>query len=271
MRPAVPALFALALLCTAPAAAETLRIATEGAFAPWNTTTPAGQLTGFEVDLAQDLCRRLDAECQLVAQDWDGILPGLDQGRYDAVIAAVTITPERAQRVDFTRAYAADPAIFAVRADSPLLASLPAAGRVDLSAEPSLAQPAIGAVTAALAGRTVGVQTSTTHAQLLERVFPGVRLKAYDTIEHAALDLTSGRVDALFTARTTVATITGRGRIAAAGPSFVHGPLGHGAGMAVRRGNEALRARLDHAIAQAIADGTTARLSASWFGFDVTP
>lgn len=269
---AAAALSLLAAIAASPAdARERLRIATEGAFAPWNATGPNGQLVGFEIDLARDLCRRMDTDCDIVAHDWDGILPGLDQKRYDAVIAGVMITEERARRVDFTQAYATDPAVFAVRRGSPLAAALPAPERIDLSGDEEAARAAVTAIGAVLAGRVVAVQTSTTHAQMLAQLFPGVSVRAYDTIDQAAFDLAAGRVDALLSAQTVLTALNADGSLQPIGPSFTRGPIGQGAGMAVRKGNDKLRARLDRAIAAAIADGTTARLSDRWFHFDVSP
>ena len=74
---------------------RTVRIATEGAYAPWNFTGPGRQLLGFEIDLANDLCRRMNARCTIVAQDWDSIIPGLTAGRYDAIVASMNVTDQQ--------------------------------------------------------------------------------------------------------------------------------------------------------------------------------
>ncbi|WP_372397120.1 transporter substrate-binding domain-containing protein [Azospirillum sp. HJ39] len=257
-------------LFSAPAAAENLklRIATEGAFAPWNATTADGKLVGFEVDLVRDLCRRIEADCEVVAQDWDGILPGLQQGRYDAVIAGVSITPERERMVDFSAAYAADPAMFAVQHGSPLGGSFPAIARIDLAAGDG--QPGVAAMAKALEGKTVAVQVQTIHARMMETLFPGVTVRSYEKIDHAALDLAAGRVDALLGNRSALEAITkADGRVAVAGPAFSRGVLGAGVGVAVRKGNP-LAGRITRAIASAAEDGTASRLSAQWFGYDVS-
>lgn len=253
----------LALLLT-PALAQPLRIATEGAYPPWNATSPDGKLIGFEVDLAQELCRRMAVDCQIVAQDWDGILPGLQQGRFDAVMAGVSITAERRRMVDFSAAYAGDPAVFATAPGSHLIGAFPMAARVDLDAlDAPATREAIATVAAALRGRTVGVQVSTNHAAMMAAVFPGVAVRAYDSADHGALDLAAGRVDVLLGARSAVGTAV------VIGPNWVRGPLGDGVGVAVRKG-DALSDRLTTAIAQASADGTTAALSQRWFGYDVS-
>ena len=87
-----------------------IRIATEGAYAPWNFTDSSGKLVGFELDLAQDLCKRMKAECEIVAQAWDGIIPALQAGKYDAIMAGMSITDKRKKVITFSRDYAATPA-----------------------------------------------------------------------------------------------------------------------------------------------------------------
>lgn len=248
--------------------APVLRIATEGAFAPWNATTADGKLVGFEIDLANDLCRRMRVRCAIVAQDWTGILPGLQQGRYDAVMAGVTVTIERAEAVDFSRAYAADPAVFAVRPGSELVGALPDVERADLSTPTG--QRVASSAAQALDGKVIAVQASTIHAHMLEALFPRVRLRFYETVDAAALDLSAGRVDAMLTARTSVESLRAAGgNLIPAGPAFSGGVLGGGVAVAVRKGDQ-LSARFTQAIASAAEDGTTARLSGRWFGADLS-
>ena len=103
-----------------------IRIATEGAYAPWNFQTPQGQLDGFEIELANELCRRMNVRCTIAAQDWDGIIPALTSSRFDAIMAGMNITDRRLEVINFTRPYAAAPAGFGVPRNSPL-AQLPGA------------------------------------------------------------------------------------------------------------------------------------------------
>jgi hypothetical protein len=86
---------------------DTVKIATEGAYEPWNFTGAGGKLEGFEIDLANDLCARMKVKCEIVAQDWDGIIPALTAKKYDAIMAGMSITDERKKTIDFAGPYAA--------------------------------------------------------------------------------------------------------------------------------------------------------------------
>ena len=103
----------------AAAQEKTVKIATEGAYAPWNFTGAGGKLEGFEIDLANDLCARMKVKCEVIAQDWDGIIPGLNAKKYDAIMAGMSITEERLKTIAFSRSYANDVNAWAVAKSSP--------------------------------------------------------------------------------------------------------------------------------------------------------
>src|SRR3954465_1799690 len=103
----------------ASAQMKTVKIATEGAYAPWNFTGAGGKLEGFEIDLANDLCNRMKVKCEIVAQDWDGIIPALNAKKYDAIMAGMNITDERLKVIGFSRPYAAGLHGFGTMKDSP--------------------------------------------------------------------------------------------------------------------------------------------------------
>ena len=130
-RPLALALLGAALATGASAQKkwETVKIATEGAYAPWNFSTPQGKLDGFELELAMELCRRMNVKCEVVAQDWDGIIPALQAGKYDAIMAGMNITPKREEVIQFSRTYAAGPHGWGAMKDSPL-AKLAGEGQV---------------------------------------------------------------------------------------------------------------------------------------------
>ena len=114
-------LLALSLISlTTIANAKSIRIGTEGAYPPWNNLNSAGDLEGAEIDFGNEACSRMGVECEWVTQDWDGIIPALLNGKYDIIIAGMSITEERKQKVNFTDGYMTDGARFAVLKDSGL-------------------------------------------------------------------------------------------------------------------------------------------------------
>src|SRR3990170_8693421 len=122
-------LLASSLALSGAAAQErTVKIATEGAYAPWNFTGAGGKLEGFEIDLANDLCGRMKVKCEIVAQDWNGIIPALNAKKYDAIMAGMSITDERLKVINFSNAYANDPNGLLVPKNSDL-AKMPGAGQ----------------------------------------------------------------------------------------------------------------------------------------------
>ncbi len=103
---------------------KTVVIAMEGGYDPWNLTDSSGKIVGFEVDLANDLCKRAGVECKIIAQDWDGMIPGLQAGKFDVIMDGMSITEERKKEIDFSKPYAAPPAAFMAAKDSPVAKAL---------------------------------------------------------------------------------------------------------------------------------------------------
>lgn len=251
-----------------------VRIATEGAYPPWNSTDSSGQLIGFEVDLANDLCHRMQVECEIVAQDWEGIIPALTAGKYDVIMAGMSITDERMEVISFTDRYASEPAYFAVLKDGDLASyrgDLDLANLDEVSGEE---QAAIDDLKSLLDGKTVGVQVATTHANFLDEYLgDAVEIRSYDTQENLDLDLQAGRVDgALASASYWLPLMeTEKGAdFALIGPGLDGGPFGKGVGAGVRKEDADLVEMFNKAIAEAAADGTINRLAQQWFGYDVT-
>jgi octopine/nopaline transport system substrate-binding protein len=272
---AVAALAASLVLGTAHAADwSKIRIATEGAYKPWNFTDASGKLVGFELDLARDLCKRMSAECEVVAQAWDGIIPALQAGKYDAIMAGMSITEKRKKVITFSRSYAATPARFVVLKDSPQGSF--DAGLADLTLDEvdAAEKAAIAAVVKAFKGKTIGVQTSTTHENFL-RAYLGedADIKTYDTQENLDLDLQAGRVDAALASMSYWVPLLASDKgsdMAMVGPGMTGGPFGAGVGVGIRQKDAALAGKFSAAINSAIADGTVKKLAEQWFGFDAS-
>lgn len=268
---------AVAVFAAGPAAAQAkkVRIATEGAYAPWNFTDASGKIVGFEVDLAQDLCKRMGVECEIVAQDWDGIIPALNAGKYDAIMAGMSITDRRREVINFSIPYAATPAAFVTLKSSPLVRALPVDRTYPLATMTPEAQKAIDTLKTALKGKAVGVQVSTIHANFLEGPLKGiVDVRSYKTTEQHDLDLVAGRIDAALASMSYWKPLLDKPEgkdLVMVGPSFTGGVFGSGVGIGLRKADGALLAAFDKAIGEARADGTVKALSMKWFKFDTTP
>ncbi len=249
-------------------------IATEGAYPPYNLTQANGKLAGFEIDLAANICPRVHLECTFIATDWNGVIPGLLAGKYDAIMDGMSITPKRLKVIAFSTPYTQSPSTFAVMKKGPL-ANMPDTGkRVSLD-NPAQMDAAIKALTPVLKGRTVGVQVSTIQADLLNKYFKDIMtIRTYGKTEEHDLDLYAGRVDLVMASSTYfVASLnTPQGKQAEeSGPLFVGGLLGQGAGVGLRKTDPELKALFDKGLAEAKADGTLKKLSLKWFKTDVVP
>ncbi|MFL7905599.1 octopine/nopaline transport system substrate-binding protein [Azospirillum baldaniorum] len=276
MKKIVAALALGAIVAVAGTAAEAkdwkkIRIATEGAYAPWNATDPSGKLIGFEPDLALELCKKMKAECEIVAQDWDGMIPAIQQGKYDAIMAAMSITDEREKVITFAGPYGTEPSMFGTMKNSPLAKATFPGERYDLSKDDPKA--AIAALADALKGKTVGVQTSTIQANFMEKLLPQVAVRTYDKLDNAGIDMAAGRVDAIFGDRSAVDAIlkadAGNG-MTLFGPAFARGVLGKGVGVGLRKADGDLKELFNKAIAEANQDGTITKLSTQHFGYDIS-
>jgi octopine/nopaline transport system substrate-binding protein len=253
---------------------SSIKIGTDGLYPPWNARTDNGQFEGFEIDLADDLCERMKANCAFVNQRWDGILPALTTGKYDLVMAGIEITSEREKLVDFSTCYAAEVAVFAVRSDNALAGTITPAARVNLTGFSSEAQSSINALRQALAGTTVGVQVATDHADFVKQyLLDLVDVRYFDTLENLTRDLDAGQIDAALSSRGYwQRAMAGEPSLdlALIGPDMMGDVFGRGIGVAFRQQDGDLRAKVNDAIEAARADGTIAELSKRWFGYDLS-
>ena len=254
---------------------QTIRIGTEGAYPPWNNLNSAGELEGAEIDFGNEACERMGVTCEWVTQDWDGIIPALLQGKYDIIIAGMSITEERKEKVNFTTGYMTDGARFAVLKNSGL-ANLNIAGmaKVNLNNAGGKEQAAIGQLIAAMDGKTVCVQSSTIHQNFLEKHMSGaVDVKLYQAVDDHNLDLAAGRCDAVLADVGSIIDFMesdGGVDVAFTGPTFSGGVFGDGVGGAVRKEDAEILEMWNAAIAEMSKDGTTAEITKEWFGRDIS-
>ncbi len=276
---AAAAFAALSSLATSPAAQAkewtTVTIALEGAYEPWNLTKPDGTLGGFEPELAASLCTRMKVTCKLIAQDWDGMMAGLQAGKFDVIMDALSITPERQQQIAFSVPYANTPAGFAAVKGSPL-ADLPGTGTtIKLSDDAAAQKTATAALRKALTGKTIGIQTATVYTKFIEDNFKDVAtIREYKTAPEHDLDLAAGRIDVAFddaTYFTSAFAKPGGSDLTFTGPKIGGSIWGAGEALGLRKSDPELKAMFDKAIAAALADGTVKALSVKWFKIDVAP
>jgi len=258
-------LLSVALLMTAPtlaAAQDIVRIATEGAYPPFNFMDTNGKPAGFDVDIANALCAENGWTCEIIVQDWDGIIPGLIANKYDLIIASMGITPQRAEVVAFSDKYASVPFGFVMSEDL--------AATVEATPGEGIAQ-----LLAALSGKTIGLVAATSSEPYVMDMFADtVTYKTYQKMDDALQDLSSGRIDAYADG---VVPITENFLKKDAGKGFTLGGdafsdpayFGGGNGIAARKEDSELLAKVNTSLAAILADGTYAEINDRYFDFNV--
>lgn len=248
-------LTAIAVACTLGSAnvlAEELLLGTEGAYPPFNFMDASGEIKGFDVEIGLALCEKIGADCTIVAQDWDGIIPGLIAEKYDFIIASMFITEERSKQVDFTDPYYIAAMTHVVSKDSDI---------TDFSSE-------------ALEDKVIGAQSGTTMADYIEATYPNADIRLYPTQDEVNLDMASGRIDLvvgdLLPMLDWVNSTDDGACCELAGdpitdPTFV----GDGVGIAVRQEDDELRERLNVALQEIRDDGTYQAINQKYFDIDV--
>ena len=212
---------------------QSIRFLTELDYPPFNYAGPDGNPTGFNIDLARQLCDEIKTSCTIQARRFDLLLDALDDNRGDAVIASIAITPATRRRVDFTDPYYRTPARFVARADNPMRDVLPEL----------------------VEGKKIAVVAGTAHEAFLKEMFTAAEVRAYANAEAAREALRNQDVDLLFGDGVTLAFWI-NGSESAGCCAFRGGPFlesrffGEGVGIAVKRGNDLMRLTLNWALFQ---------------------
>ena len=262
----------ISLFLSISANADKIKIGTEGAYPPWNSKDASGNLVGFEVELAKELCAIMKHDCTIVEQDWDGMIPALVMRKFDAIMAGMSITDERMKTINFSQGYADEVASLAVMKGSSLEGMDTPEG-INLSLGGGDVKKALKTLTGALAGKTVCVQTATIHQNFLESGDVGsIDIRTYKTQDEVNLDLAAGRCDAALAAAvafTDYADKSGK-PVVLVGPTFSGGAFGNGVGVGIRKDDTELLNAFNKAIDKARKNGDISRIATKWFGFDAS-
>lgn len=230
--------------------ADTIRIASEGAYPPFNYVDSSNQLRGFDIDIAKALCARMNADCAFAAQDWDGIIPALLANKFDAIVSSMQVTAERAKKVSFTDRYYQIHLGMAVPKDS----------KIQDTKDVSLKDMVIGAASASAAAAYAEDNYGKS----------GADVRLYRSQDEADNDMLDGRLDVMISDNIPLTDWINK---AGAQCCRYIGDIPNTEGdiaIAVRQENTELRERLNEALASIIADGTYATISSKYFSFDLS-
>lgn len=241
MKKMLTSLGLVAALMSGAAAAESVRIGTEGAYAPWNYIDDGGNLAGFEIDLGAELCKKAGVTCEFVQNEWDSIIPNLIAGNYDMIMAGMSITDERKQTIDFSDAYyPPDPSKYI--------------GMKGMSADFSN-----------LSGKRIGVQGATIQSAYAEETYSGKNtIVSYETPDQSIADLMAGNIDLLLADGSFLQPVVdgSGGAVSFVGPDVM---IGGGVGIGMRKTDKDLAMKMGKALEAAKKDGTVDRLIKKYF------
>ena len=243
----------LALAFATNAVAEKVLVGTEAAYEPFAFKTADGELVGFDIDFTYALCEEMKVECEIIEQDWDGLIPGLLAKKYDVIIASMSITEERMKVIDFAGPYYRAPSRFF---------ALKGSGLTD--AQDSLA------------GRKIGVLRASTLEKFVKKHYPDADLRTYPSQEEVYLDLAARRLEVGFAAALTVELgflnkEAGKDFEFIGGTHYDEELFGVGTGIALRQGNDALRERMNAAIKAIRENGVYKKINDKYFTVDIYP
>jgi polar amino acid transport system substrate-binding protein len=228
----------------ATAHAETVKVGVAAEpYPPYSSKDASGTWVGWEIDLYKAVCAQEGLDCQLVEVAWDGIIPALQEKKIDVIWSSMTINDKRKEVIDFTQFYYDAPTVeIGAKSDDT---------KIDFANPDSVK------------GKIFGVQTSTIHADFVQKYFgSAAEVKLYDTLDNALADLKAGRIDYVQEGRTSLAPFL------AANPDFEEKAtcpqdplLGYGVGGGVRKEDTALKDKLNNALSELAKNGELVKIT----------
>ena len=247
------ALFAILATSSFATAKEwkTIRVGSDATYPPFESIDSSGKFVGFDIDILNAICDELKVKCEYINQDFDGIIPALVAGKFDVIDSSISITEERKKTIDFTDKYYNTPPAIVARKDAGIK----------------------GIAVDDLAGKAIGVQSSTTHANYAQKTYTKSDVKLYPSADQFKLDLISGRLDAanddIMVFQDWLKTPEGSACCVLVGTikpvPEIHGV---GAGFGVRKEDTDLRDMLNKGIAAIRANGKYKEINDKYFNFD---
>ncbi|WP_118184750.1 ABC transporter substrate-binding protein [Paraburkholderia phosphatilytica] len=231
----------------------TIRFGVDASYPPFESKGSDGKLVGFDIDLGNEICKRLNAKCVWVENDFDGMIPALKAKKFDGVLSSMSMTPARAEQIAFSSKLFNTPTRLVAKKGSTI-------------------QP----TPAGMAGKTVGVEQGTIQETYAKTYWEpkGAKVVSYQNQDQVYADLLSGRLDASLQDAVEaeigfLKTPRGAGFAFAGNDIVDEKVLGNGAGIGLRKEDTDLKAKIDKAIADIIKDGTYKKLEKKYFDFDV--
>ena len=232
---------------------KNLRLGTEPTYAPFESKDQHGEVVGFDIDLAQEMCKRMQIHCTVVQTEFDALIPSIKARKIDAIIAALSITPKRLEQIDFTnKLYSANARLIAPKGSD--------------------IQPTVES----LQGKTIGIQQGTIQEMYANRYWApkGINIVTYQAQDQVYTDLVAGRLDAAFQDETAGSYSFLRKDVgkdyAFAGPAVKDDEIfGVGTGIGIRKGDKELQDAFNKALASMLEDGTYKKIADKYFDFDI--
>lgn len=231
---------------------EKIRIGVEGNYPPFSKMTPDGKFEGFDIDIALAICAEIKAQCTLINQEWDGMMPALNARKFDLIVASMSITEERKKVADFSDSYYDIPSTFVGKAGA----------FKDVSP-------------AALKGKTIIVTRNTPRAKYLSDTYKDSTILQVAKESDVTMELVAGRGDIGFgsSLAATAAFLKapeGKDFARLGAPISLGGAKdGGGVGIAMRKGEDALRNKVNAALRTITANGTYAKINAKYFDVNI--